>query len=100
MKINEDSTEKPKILFNFDPGIKEEYNQVEFLYSYYVSKLRLLKSTNPENYITKEMADTETFYKDMISATACYMQYLEKKKKEHEAAIRESEELSRGFPAE
>ena len=95
MKVTEEeSSNSFEILFKFDTSLDEELNQVEFLYSYYISRLKLLRKYNYEPYTTKELSDSEIFYKDMISATACYIQSLILKKKENDKRIRESKELS------
>lgn len=80
-------------LFNFGTSIEGELQQTEFLYSFYIAKLKLLRKNNPEPYTTKGLADEEIFYKDMISACACYIQSLKIKKKENERNNQESGSL-------
>jgi hypothetical protein len=95
MKVTEEELSNSfRILFKFDTTLDQETNQVEFLYAYYVSKLKLLRKNNYEPYTTKELSDAEIFYKDMISATACYIQSLKLKKIENERRIKESTKLS------
>lgn len=93
MKITEESSSSFQILFKFDTNLEEELTQVEFLYSYYIAKLKMLRKENLEPYITKELADKEMFYKDMISATACYGHSLKQKKKQNERHNKESGDL-------
>lgn len=101
MKITEDEASNTfRILFKFDLSIEEEINQVEFLCSYYIAKLRMLRRENPELATTKELFDTETYYKDMISATASYLESLKVKKKQHDRTVKESAKLSPDLPAE
>ena len=73
-----------EILFNFDTSIEKDLEQTEFLYGFYIAKLKLLRKNNPEPYTIRDLADEEVFYKDMISACACYMQSLKSKKKKNE----------------
>lgn len=84
---------KSEILFNFSTSIKEEQDQIEFLYTYYIAKLKLLRKSRLDWYITKEQADAETFYKDVIAACACYMEALKLKKKKNEGNNQESGDL-------
>lgn len=101
MKINEEDAPKTfEILFKFDQSLDDEIDQVEFLYSYYIAKLRMLRKENPELCTTKDLFDTETYYKDMISATACYFESLKIKKKKHDRRIKESAKLSSNLPAD
>lgn len=101
MKITEESPRSFQILFNFDTSLQEEIQQVEFLYSYYIAKLKLLRKDNPEPYTTRELSDAELFYKDMISATACYLQSLKQKKKvKDETNNREGGRLSPSIQSE
>lgn len=92
MKQTEEKN-KSEILFNFDMNTKEESDQIEFLYIYYIAKLKLLRKSRLDWYITKEQADAETFYKDIISACACYMETLKLKKKKNEGNNQESGDL-------
>lgn len=94
MKVTEESSKTFEILFNFDTSLEEEIQQVEFLYSYYIAKLKLLRKDNPEPYTTRELSDAELFYKDMISATACYLQSLKQKKVKNEKHNQEGGRLS------
>jgi hypothetical protein len=89
-----------KSLFNFDVTLKDEIEQVEFLQSYYVARLKMLRKDNPEMYITRELADAETFYKDMISATTCYHHSLMIKKKQNERNNQEGGGLSPSIQSE
>lgn len=73
-----------EILFNFDTSIGKILEQTEFLYVFYIAKLKLLRKNNPEPYTTRDLTDEEIFYKEMISACACYMQSLKSKKEENE----------------
>lgn len=82
-----------EILFNFDTSIEKDLEQVQFLYGFYIAKLKLLRKNNPEPYTTRELADEEIFYKDMISACACYIQSLKSKKKKNEGNNQESGDL-------
>lgn len=101
MKINEEDESKTfEILFKFDLSIEEEISQVEFLCSYYIAKLRMLRKENPELCTTKDLFDTETYYKDMISATASYFESLKVKKKQHERTIKQSAKFSSGLPTD
>lgn len=94
MKITEEeSSNNFEILFNFDLSIDEELNQVEFLCSYFIAKLKMLRKENPDLATNKELFDTETYYKDMISATASYIQSLKVKKKKHDRTIKQSAKL-------
>lgn len=92
MKETKDK-KKPEILFNFDMTVEEELHQTEFLYSYYIARLKLLRTPKTERYITNAQADSEVFYKDMIAACAAYMQSLRFKKKKDERNNKESGEL-------
>lgn len=76
------STEKS--LFNFTTEPEELKEQIEFLLSYYVAKLKLLKSENFEGYITAKQAPEETFYKDVISACSLYLQETKYSKQDYE----------------
>jgi len=76
MKQSLKETDPIEILFNFDPGDKQEEVQIEFLYSYYVAKLKILRRDNPFEYITKEQAVKEDLYKDLIASCACYLHEL------------------------
>lgn len=82
-----------EIMFNFDTSIEKDIEQTEFLYGFYIAKLKLLRKNNPEPYTTRELADEEIFYKDMISACACYLQSLKHKKKNNERSTQESGSL-------
>jgi hypothetical protein len=82
-----------EILFNFDTSIEKELEQIEFLYGFYIAKLKLLRKNNPESYTTRDLAEEEVFYKDMISACACYLQSLKLKKKKNERNNQESGNL-------
>jgi len=93
-KEQEESSNNFEILFNFDLSIDEELNQVEFLCSYFIAKLKMLRKENPDLATNKELFDTETYYKDMISATASYIQSLKVKKKKHDRTIKQSAKLS------
>lgn len=99
MKLDPENELKFEILFNFDLNALEDTKQTEFLYSYYIAKLRLLRNNNYSPYITRDQDDQESFYKDMISATACYLQSLKKlslkqlKKKQNERNNQESGSL-------
>ena len=92
-KEQEESSNNFEILFNFDLSIDEELNQVEFLCSYFIAKLKMLRKENPDLATNKELFDTETYYKDMISATASYIQSLKVKKKKHDRTIKQSAKL-------
>jgi len=93
MKETPKETDPKEIMFNFDKTEEEEEKQIEFLYSYYIAKLRFLRMDNPENYVAKEQANKESLYKDLISACACYLHDIKFKKKKHERDNKKSGEL-------
>jgi len=66
------TTEKDKLLFTFSLTQKEFLEQIEFLYGYYVAKLKQLRRRN--SYVRKFRAAEELLYKDLIAACACYIQ--------------------------
>jgi len=73
MKIKEEeSIQEAQLLFTFDLTQKELVEQTQFLYGYYVAKLKQLRSARP--YVNNYRAAQEVLYKDMISACACYLQ--------------------------
>lgn len=80
-----------KIMFKFDITNEELLDQAEFLYGYYVAKLQLLKKYN--SYITKDKESEETFYKDMITACACYTQTVLTNTIKHERTDTEGGEI-------
>lgn len=73
MKQIPDESDYSEMLFSFDRSEEQEIKQTQFLYSYYVTKLKLLKKDNPFDYITKEQSNKEMLYKDMISGCATYL---------------------------
>jgi len=91
MKINPPN----QVNFTFGKDKEELYNQAEFLVTYYVARLKLLKSENL--YITAEQAAEETFYKDVISACMLFLQDKEniKTNNENERTIGKSKTVSR-----
>ena len=82
-----------EILFNFDSTLETNLEQTKFLYGFYIARLKLLRENNPEPYTTRDLTDEEIFYKDIISACACYIQSLKYKKKKHEGNNKESGNL-------
>ena len=97
-KMEED---KPDIVnFSLKDDYQEVYQQADYLLSYYVTKLKILKKNSLEGYVTAEKAPEEAFYKDMISSCMLFISDYKKIKKNYETTIRESETISRGFPAE
>jgi hypothetical protein len=90
MKYTPKETDIKEILFSFDTSEEEEEKQIEFLYGYYVAKLRLLRNGGPEKYITKEQEDKEVLYKDMITSCASYIYSLKFKRINNEGNNQES----------
>jgi len=93
MKETPKETDIVEIMFNFGTSEEQEEVQIEFLYSYYIAKLRILRRENPFEYITKEQASKEGLYKDLISACACYLHELKFKPKKNERDNQESGDL-------
>jgi len=83
--------EAEQIMFKFDITNEELLDQSEFLYGYYVAKLQLLKKYNA--YISKNKEAEETFYKDMITACACYHQEVLTKQIKNERTDTEGGEI-------
>jgi hypothetical protein len=93
MKENPEKANLEEILFNFDTSEEQEEKQIEFLYSYYIAKLKMLRKENPYLYTTKEASTREALYKDLISASACYLHELKFKPKKNEGNNKESGNL-------
>jgi hypothetical protein len=90
-----ESVKETQTLFNFSLTQKELIEQTEFLYGYYVAKLKQLRNTR--SYISKHRASEEILYKDIIAACACYLQEVSTKSNKNEGYIEESGEFSSGF---
>lgn len=73
--------------FTFTGNSDDLLKQVEFLSSYFIAKLQILRKSN--DFITREQAAEELFYKDMISACACYIQSTK-----YEKSNKQSESIS------
>jgi len=86
-----ETVETEQKMFKFDITNEELLEQAQFLYGYYVAKLQLLKKYN--NYISRDKAAEETFYKDMITACACYNQEVLTKTIKHERTDTEGGEV-------
>lgn len=92
MKIKEEETiQEAQLLFTFDLTQKELLEQTQFLYGYYVAKLKQLRSA--KLYVSSYKASQELFYKDMISACACYLQECSIKSKTDEGNNEEGGDL-------
>ena len=94
MKETPKETDLVEIMFNFDPSEEQENIQIEFLYAYYIAKLRIVRRENPFEYVTKEQASKEGLYKDLIAACACYLHELKFKPENNERNNQESGEVS------
>jgi hypothetical protein len=93
MKETPKETDLVEIMFNFDTSEEQELKQIEFLYSYYIAKLRIIRRESPFEYITKEQASKEALYKDLIAACACYLHELKFKPKKNERDNQKSGDL-------
>lgn len=89
----EEPVKETQTLFNFSLTQRELLEQTEFLYGYYVAKLKQLRNTR--SYVSKYRASEEILYKDIISACACYIQEVSKKPNKNEGFIEESGDFPR-----
>ena len=87
MRQKKEQVKERERFFTFTGDQKDLQKQVEFLSAYFIAKLQILRRSN--DYITREQAAEEIFYKDMIAACACFIQV-----KKHENTNKQSESIS------
>jgi hypothetical protein len=87
MRPTKEQVKERERFFTFTGNSEDLLKQVEFLSSYFIAKLQILRRSN--DFITREQAAEEIFYKDMIAACACFIQV-----KKHENTNKQSESIS------
>lgn len=87
MRPTKEKVQQEERFFTFTGDQKDLLKQVEFLSAYFIAKLQILRRSN--DFITREQAAEELFYKDMIAACACFIQV-----KKHENTNKQSESIS------
>jgi len=89
MRPTKEQVKERERFFTFTGNDQDLYKQAEFLSAYFIAKLQILKRSNTNMYITRQQAAEETFYKDMISGCACFIQ-----EKKYENTNKQSESIS------
>jgi hypothetical protein len=89
MRPTKEKVQEEERFFTFTGDEKDLLKQAEFLSAYFIAKLQILRRVNINMYITRQQAAEETFYKDMISACACFIQ-----EKKYENTNQQSESIS------
>jgi hypothetical protein len=87
MRPTKEQVKERERFFTFTGDQKDLQKQVEFLSAYFIAKLQILRRSN--DYITREQAAEELFYKDMIAACACFIQV-----KKHENTNKQGKSIS------
>jgi hypothetical protein len=65
MRPTKEQVKQEERFFTFTGDQKDLQKQVEFLSAYFIAKLQILRRSN--DYITREQAAEELFYKDMLT---------------------------------